>query len=454
MLEWFSMALDLNPHFKQAWETMDKTDRHLFITGKAGTGKSTLLDYFRTKTQKKVVVLAPTGVAAVNVRGQTIHSFFGFKPDITPEAVARIPVRNRELLKELDAIVIDEISMVRADLLDCVDKYLRLHGHDKYLPFGGIQMIFFGDLYQLPPVVTERDRELLARQYASPYFFDANVFACLTLDIMELETIYRQRDESFITILNAIRGNTANASHFQRLNERYTADREAASTLAITLTTTNALADAVNTEALASLATEAVTYNGVVSGTFMEKDAPVPFALVLKKGAQVMLLNNDTGKRWVNGTIGTITSIKKAADKDEADTLMVKIDDGRTVPVLPYTWDAHEFVLDHDTKAISSRPVGSLTQYPLKLAWAVTIHKSQGKTFEQVVIDLGRGTFAHGQLYVALSRCTSLGGITLKQLVQPRHVLMDRRVMAFMAQFNDQKVYRGAEAVDLPQHLF
>lgn len=445
------MSLDLNPQFIRAYELMEKSDKHLFITGKAGTGKSTLLDYFRKQTKKSCAILAPTGVAAVNVRGQTIHSFFGFKPDITPDLIQRATNRNGQLYKQLDCIVIDEISMVRADLLDCIDKFLRLNSRDKYAPFGGVQVIMIGDLYQLPPVVTTHDRELLAQRYRSPYFFDADVFACLSLEIVELETIYRQQDEAFIDILNAIRTNTTTVDVLSRLNTQYQ-PVDALADGAITLTTTNALADGVNTERLTRISGNLITYEGQSSGNFVEKDAPAPRELAVKVGAQIMLLNNDSAKRWVNGSIGVIQEIK--SEIGEPDIIGVLLSDGRQVSVLPYSWESSEFVLDEQSKVVSAKATGTFTQYPLKLAWAVTIHKSQGKTFDQVVIDLGRGTFAHGQLYVALSRCTTLEGILLKQLVSRRHILMDQRVVAFMQQFDETSVYRGEDAYEPAPTLF
>lgn len=446
------MQLDMNPQFIRALELMEKPDRHLFITGKAGTGKSTLLEYFRTHTKKNVAVVAPTGVAAVNVRGQTIHSFCGFKPDITSDRVQKADSRTAALLKKIDTIIIDEISMVRADLLDCVDQFLRLNGHDKYRPFGGIQMIFIGDLFQLPPVVTERDREVLGEKYLSPYFFDANVFACLTLDVIELGTIYRQQDDQFIDILNAIRANVPTYDQLATLNQQWQAEYPDGAV--ITLATTNALADNVNAMQLSKLPGTGINYIGQRSGAFGERDAPAPVELTLKVGAQVMLLNNDAAKRWVNGTLGAIVEIRQFDDLTVPDEIIVQLENGQKHTVLPHTWETHEFVLDPETESVTTRTAGSYTQYPLKLAWAVTIHKSQGKTFDKVVIDIGRGTFAHGQLYVALSRCRSLEGIRLKQPIHRRHIMMDKRVLTFMTQFSDRSVFRGADAIDEVQRLF
>ncbi len=448
------MSLEINDQFKRALDLMEQSDKHLFITGRAGTGKSTLLDYFRNNTKKNIAVLAPTGVAAVNVRGQTIHSFFGFKPDVNPDLVQKVASRidKSSIYKDLDAIIIDEISMVRADLLDCVDKFLRLNGNDKYRPFGGIQMILIGDLYQLPPVVTPKDREYLAQSYVGPYFFDAGVFSCLTLEVVELEKIYRQKDASFITLLNRIRDNMVSQDELNELNRAVMNDPNLSrENFTITLTTTNALADEINDVQLDNLPGEILTYEGIFSGDFLSKDTPTHADLSLKIGAQVMLLNNDVQKRWVNGTIGKIISIDKG--HHGPDILKLAIAGKGEVEVVPHTWEQHRFDIDKNTHRVDTRIVGSFTQYPVKLAWAVTIHKSQGKTFDQVVIDIGRGTFAHGQMYVALSRCTTLEGIILKRPILKRHIIMDSRVHHFMSQFCDSGTYRGEQYQDQPQQM-
>jgi ATP-dependent DNA helicase PIF1 len=440
--------------FNNALHLMEETSKHLFITGKAGTGKSTLLDRFRNTTKKNLAVLAPTGVAAVNLNGQTNHSFFQIKPPVHPDHIQKMSGNYnplRETYKNLETVVVDEISMVRADLLDCMDKFLRLNGPDSRQPFGGVQMIFFGDLYQLPPVVTPEDRSLLAERYQSPYFFDANVFDCLSLEVIELTRIFRQSDDVFISILNAIRTNQINNEHITTLNARYDENSGSQDNFTLTLTTTNALADTVNEARLTQLKGRTVTYEGSFTGDFLPKDAPTAQDLDLKVGAQVMLLNNDSVKRWVNGSIGKLTQIKKEAG--ENDTLVIEMPNKTKVPVSPHSWEAHAFELDPETKKVEARTKGTFTQYPLKLAWAVTIHKSQGKTFDQVILDLGRGTFAHGQLYVALSRCRSLNGITLKQRIQPRHVIMDTRVQAFMHQFANTSSYRGEQAVDIATQM-
>jgi len=438
--------IDLNDQFREALQLMNDTDQHVFITGRAGTGKSTLLQYFRDNTDKNIAVLAPTGVAAVNIKGQTIHSFCGFRPDVTPEKAKKVRPHDKEFYKKLDAIVIDEISMVRADLLDSVDVFLRRFGRKRKKPFGGIQMIFIGDLYQLPPVVTSKEKALFSDHYRSPYFFDSTVFrehlcpedtlldSPTQMSFIELEKVYRQKDERFLSLLNAIRNNTATADDLAVINSRHIPEfREKAGEFYICLTTTNKLAAAINTERLAGIRGKLRTYEGTVKGDFDLKALPTGLELGIKKGAQVMLLNNDPLGRWINGSIGKVVDIE--AQEDDPDIIWIELSDGEVVDVLPHRWDMYEFSYDSELKSVISDSVGSFTQYPVKLAWAVTIHKSQGMTFNRVIIDLGFGTFSHGQLYVALSRCTTLGGIVLRKPVQKRHILMDWRVVKFVTDY-------------------
>lgn len=437
--------LDFNAQFTKAHDLLEKTSQSVFVTGKAGTGKSTLLRYFRDNTAKDIVVLAPTGVAAVNIQGQTIHSFFGFKPDITPDAVHKIRVgkKKKALYKNLEAVVIDEISMVRADLLDCVDRFLKIHGPQKTRPFGGLQMIFIGDLYQLPPVVTSAERDIFRGPYPSPYFFDAKVIAETPFEFVELEKIYRQKDRNFILLLNAIRNNSVTPEQLAEINARCDPKFVPSSDdLYIYLTTTNDLADRINNSHLENLKSESFVADGQLLGDFDRKSLPTQETLELKEGAQVMLLNNDRQGRWINGSLGKITSILKKRDDPVVE---VELQDGDLVKLTPFTWEMFRFTFDEETQTLASESVGSFTQYPLRLAWAVTIHKSQGKTFSKVVIDIGRGTFSHGQLYVALSRCTTLDGMVLQKPVAKRHILMDWRVVKFLT--GDQ--YRRAEA-DFP----
>jgi hypothetical protein len=419
---------------------MEKTDHHVFITGKAGTGKSTLLDHFRRTTAKEVAVLAPTGVAALNIEGQTIHSFFNFKPNITPEKIKKAPGADGRLYKEFDTIIIDEVSMVRADLLDCVEKFLRLNGPSRKKWFGGIQMVFIGDLYQLPPVVTTAEKEIFSHRYETPYFFSAQVFKEETFDMefIELEKVYRQTEPDFIALLNAIRNRTCTDGDIEKLNGNYQPgymppdDR-----FCITLTSTNDLAAERNLEKLEGLSGDIMEFEGAISGRFERSSFPSDGSLKLKAGAQVMLVNNDKFGRWVNGSLGMVVGIGEDDDGEKA--VLVELQDGAIVSVIPHTWEIFEYLYDRSTKQIATRKAGSFTQYPLRLAWAVTIHKSQGKTFDRVTIDIGRGAFAHGQVYVALSRCTNFAGITLTKPIKKTHIRMDWRVAQFLAGFQYKK---------------
>ena len=475
------MTIEINPGFRRALDIMEGTDRHVFITGKAGTGKSTLLELWRSQTLKRIAVLAPTGVAALNVRGQTVHSFFGFKPDITPDAVRKLSkprgaaADRAALYRNLDAIIIDEVSMVRADLMDCVEKFLRLNGPRPKEWFGGLQMIFIGDLYQLPPVVTGREKGLFAAdpapfrrafgpraapspgsglaaptaRYDSPYFFSAKIFGELTfdMDFVELEKVYRQSDAAFIDLLNAIRNRSVDDGQITHLNSRLRPSFSPPDTeFTITLTSTNDLAAARNREKLAALPGRSRRYEGFIDGEFERSSLPTDEALELKPGAQVMLLVNDRKGRFVNGTIGRVAKIRKVPGAD--DIVSVDLPDGERVDLSPNTWELYRFRYEAESDRIESESVGSFTQYPLRLAWAVTIHKSQGKTFDRVVIDIGRGAFAHGQVYVALSRCTSFEGIVLKTQIRKSHIWMDWRIVRFLTRFQYKKAEEALPAAD------
>jgi ATP-dependent DNA helicase PIF1 len=439
--------VEINDRFREALDLMENTGRHIFITGRAGTGKSTLLEYFRETTRKAAAVLAPTGVAALNVRGQTIHSFCRFKPDVTLEKVKKLPrSRSRgaappDLYRRFEAVIIDEVSMVRADLLDCVEKFLRLNGPHPRRLFGGLQMVFIGDLYQLPPVVTSSERELFAgRHYETPYFFSARVFQdpAFALEFVELEKIYRQTEEDFIGLLNAIRNRSAGEAELDRLNFRYDPDFvPPEDEFYITLTSTNDLAFERNREKLDRLGGETFVYQGYIEGDFERSSLPTDERLELKVGAQVMLLTNDPKGRWVNGSIGRVARVLR--EKGEDDIIRVELQDGSSVDVGPNVWELFRYGLDPDTKQLVSDPVGAFTQYPLKLAWAITIHKSQGKTFDRVVIDFGRGTFAHGQAYVALSRCTSFEGLVLRKPIRRGHIRLDWEIPRFLTRFQYRK---------------
>jgi len=424
--------IEINTEFAAALDVLENTSRHIFITGKAGTGKSTLLEYFRDRTEKLVVVLASTGVSAVNVKGETIHSFFGFKPDITPEKVRKIRSRKRSALyKNIDTIIIDEVSMVRADLMDCVDVFLRLNGRDPDLPFGGTQMVFIGDMYQLPPVVPPSDRGLFGRRYESAYFFSSDVFKKIDLEYVELVKIYRQKDEKLIDILNGIRDNTISEEDLCMLN-RSSDPCVNISDLDqyVYMAPTNRLSAGINRHQLRILNAEEYVYEAKVEGAFDSRFLPADPELRIKRGAQVMLIKNDEYGRWVNGTIGHLVDIKK---EDPDDILLVNLPDGDIAEIKPCKWEVFHFKYNPDIGEIESEVKGHVVQYPLKLAWAITIHKSQGKTFNKAVIDVTGGLFACGQLYVALSRCRSLKDIILKRPVRREHILVDRRIKNFLA---------------------
>ena len=431
-------VIDLNPEFKQALLLMEDSGNSVFITGRAGTGKSTLLTYFCQTTGKKVVVLAPTGVAALNVKGQTIHSFFKFRPNITQERVRKLRSSDegKNIYQKLDAIVIDEISMVRADLLDCVDKFMRLNGPNDKKSFGGVQMIFIGDLYQLSPVVTGSDREIFRTIYKSPYFYSAHVFDTFEMEFIELQKVYRQHDEKFIDLLNSVRNNTITEKGLALLKQRYIPDFEPIpGDFCIYLTTTNAMAETINTAQLAKLDSPPLTFQGEIEGEFGKENLPTAIDLNIKPGAQIMMLNNDTEGRWVNGSVGEIRGLKHN-NKGE-DAIIADLNDGSNVEIEPFTWEIYRSYVDGEQ--LASEVIGTFTQYPLMLAWAVTIHKSQGKTFNNVVIDIGRGAFAHGQTYVALSRCTSLEGIVLVKPLQKKDIWTDFKVVDFLTKYQYKK---------------
>jgi len=424
--------IDFNAEFQRAMALMEDTQRNILLTGRAGTGKSTLLTYFRDHTKKKVVILAPTGVAAVNVEGQTIHSFFHFKPNVTPASIKRKKKAEKDkptIYRKLTTIVIDEISMVRADLLDCIDKFLRFNGPEEKKPFGGIQMIFIGDLYQLPPVVTSAEREIFKSHYPTPYFFSAKCFDQLNIEYVELEKVYRQKDDEFVRLLNTIRNRSVTDEDLAKFNQRCDPHFETPpGSFYLSLTSTNALADTINEKCLAELPGKPWKASGRIEGDFGKEYLPTAVDLELKKGAQIMLLNNDSLGQWINGTIGKIRKFEQ--NDDGEDVIVAELDNGDTARISPYTWKIYRFFLKNEE--LRSEEVGSFTQYPVRLAFAVTIHKSQGKTFENAVIDVGRGTFAHGQMYVALSRCTTLKGIVLKQPLKKNHILMDWQVVKFL----------------------
>ncbi|OGS04634.1 MAG: AAA family ATPase [Elusimicrobia bacterium RIFCSPLOWO2_02_FULL_61_11] len=424
--------IEFNEQFTKALHLLQHGSHNVFVTGKAGTGKSTLLRYFRAHTSKKIVVLAPTGVAALNVGGETIHSFFRFKPGTTPDKVRRARKKEAEIYRELSAIVIDEASMVRADLMDCVDAFMRLNGREPGRPFGGAQLILFGDLYQLPPVVTSAEREVFSTYYPGPYFFNSRVIAEAKIEYLELEKIYRQKDKGFIEILNAIRNNRVSPAQLAQLNRRVGADVETGGRgLIVRLLTTNADAAEINNERLRGIDGRSHIYKAETSGQFTRDAYPADEELHLKAGAQVMMLNNDPDGRWVNGTMAAVQDIMRGPE-GQPDLIHVRLADGSVEEVEPHAWELFHFTYDPEAKKIKTETAGVFTQYPLKLAWGITIHKSQGKTFERAVIDLGRRAFAAGQTYVALSRCTALEGLSLARAVRPNDVMTDWRIVRYV----------------------
>ena len=420
--------LELSKDFQFALELLEKEGRNLFITGRAGTGKSTLLSLLRNTTRKKSVVLAPTGVAALNVQGQTIHSFFGFPPRMFPRSEIKRR-RDKKLFKNLELLIIDEISMVRADLLDHIDYFLRLN-RENPMPFGGLQVVFFGDLFQLPPVIASQEESAIYEsQYPTPYFFSADVFkANFSMEMYELKKVYRQADRHFLRLLEGIRLNQADEEDLEDLNQRYLPAFEAEAYY-ITLTARNATADQINLRKLEQIPEREKRYPATVKGEFNPSLFPTDQVLRLKPQAQVMLLKNDPERRFVNGTIGKIIQLGE-------ESIQVLIHEGhekeKVIELERADWEVLRYKTNLENPfLIETETVGSFHQFPVKLAWAITIHKSQGKTFDKVVVDLGRGAFEHGQTYVALSRCRSLEGLVLKQLLRQSDIITDERVVSF-----------------------
>ena len=419
-------TVTLSPEQDKLFTRFESSLAHMFITGKAGTGKSVLLQYIRQHTLKNYVVLAPTGVAALNVGGQTIHSFFLLPPTFIEVKHLRLNSRITNILKKLDTIIIDEVSMVRADLMDAID-FLLKKARGNSLPFGGVQMLLFGDLYQLPPVVNDPDLlSYFAINNGGHYFFNSNGWNGTELEIYELTQNFRQTDETFKTILNAIRIGEADDNIINSLNAR--ASQSVPQDNVIVLATTNATVFNINSQRLSALPSSEFEYMAAIDGDLDESAFPTEKTLKLKPGAQIMMLKNDPKKRWVNGTIGTVDSVT-------AKTINVKID-GQVYPLAPETWNKVRYFLNPETRALEEEVISSFTQFPLRLAWAITIHKSQGQTYNSVVLDLGFGAFAHGQTYVALSRCRSLETLYLKRPLTPRDIIIDPAIVEFMKQAN------------------
>ena len=439
------MELDLdNKEWLDALQIVNYTRRSLFLTGKAGTGKSTFLRHVAQNTKKSNVILAPTGIAAINAGGSTLHSFFRlpFHPLLPNDTrydrrhikeTLKYTSAQRKLIREVELIIIDEISMVRADIIDFIDKVLRIYTRN-YEPFGGKQLLLVGDIYQLEPVLREEDRQLLAPFYPSAYFFNARVWQQMQLVSIELRKVYRQRDDHFIAMLDRIRQNHATQGDLEELNRRQsrTPSLSDGSGLSILLATRRDIVDYTNEQRLAELEGAPSMFRGVIKGDFPESSLPTPMELSLKPGAQVIFIKNDKEKRWVNGTLGTVVEID-----EEVGIIGVVDEQGNAFDVEREVWENMRYTFNEKEQKIEEELLGTYEQFPLRLAWAITIHKSQGLTFNQVKIDFTGGAFAGGQTYVALSRCTSLQGISLVAPIRQQDIFVRPEVVRFAQRYND-----------------
>ncbi len=434
-----------NTEFQNALKLIQYTRNSVFLTGKAGTGKSTFLRYVCQNTKKKFVVLAPTGIAAINAGGSTLHSFFKLPfhpllpddPQYSPRRIKetlKYSSSHRKLLQSVELVIIDEISMVRADIIDFIDKVLRIYSRNLREPFGGKQILLVGDAYQLEPVVKSDERDILNRFYPNPYFFSARVFQEMELVSIELKKVYRQSDKVFIGVLDRIRTNTAGAADLQLLNTRLGDGKKTDGELYITLATRRDNVDFINEQRLNELPGDPICLQGEIKGEFPESSLPTAIKLELKPGAQVIFVKNDMEKRWVNGTLGTVSALDETGEH-----VYIMTEDGQEFDVERALWSNIRYHYNEKEKKIEEEVLGTFTQFPIRLAWAITIHKSQGLTFNRAVIDFTGGVFAGGQTYVALSRCTSLDGIRLKREVTKADIFVKPEIVQFASHFNDYK---------------
>lgn len=420
----------------ELFEEIENSNQSYFITGKAGTGKSTFIHYFTKNTEKKVLLLAFTGIAAINIGGQTIHSFFRFpfKPLLPKDEdipIFRKFYQKRKILEKVDTIVIDEVSMLRSDILEGLDYSLRQNGGNPNSLFGGKQMIFVGDIFQLPPVVQNDDpveREVFSSIYKSQYFFDSPSFKLLDPEFFEFEKIHRQQDEGFIKLLNEVRDFSVDEDGITKLNQQYNPDYNPdIDDFVIMLTSNNYIANNENQKRIDSLPYKSHFFKANITGDFKEDRYPTSPILELKRNSQVMFVRNDStanDRRWVNGTIAKVEFV---TDKK----IEVKLIDGSVHKIEKETWENRKYQWDKQKGRITSKVIGKFEQFPLKLAWAITIHKSQGLTFDKIHLDLGSGAFANGQLYTALSRCRTMGGLVLKRKIKESDVILDKRLQTF-----------------------
>lgn len=440
--DFYNKYIELPPEYekdetaKKLFHLLENSDKSIFLTGKAGTGKSTFIHYFTRNTGKKVLLFAYTGIAAINIGGQTIHSFFRFPlkpllpqdPDIT---VFSQNYHSRKILKQADTIIIDEVSMLRSDVLEGLDYSLRINGGNPDKIFGGKQLILVGDIFQLPPVIDNSDKvetELFNTIYKSEYFFDSPAYKKLNPECFELNTIHRQSDRNFINLLNRVRDCSIDANGIEKLNKRYFPSYSPCKKeFIITLTTNNYLAKSENAARLKSLPDKSFFFKANITGDYKEDKYPTEPVLELKINSQIMLVRNDSiekGKRWVNGTIAKIEFI-------DDEIIEIRLKDGSIHKLQKEIWENRQYQWDKANGRITSKVIGTFEQYPVKLAWAITIHKSQGLTFDNIIIDLGSGSFANGQLYTALSRCRTLEGLILKKRIQQKDIIEDKRLIEY-----------------------